>query len=81
MLVYRRVGFRIFKLKQEAPQNMDSHRIAGAQVLLPARLASFLWNRKERAEYFFNSDADMYGTLGETQIIFKFWVCFGGTSK
>lgn len=32
-------------------------------VLLPARLASFLWNRKERAEYFFNSDADMYGNF------------------
>lgn len=32
-------------------------------VILPARLASFLWNRKRRAEYFFNVGADMYGNF------------------
>jgi len=32
-------------------------------VILPARLSSFLWNRKRRAEYFFNVGADMYGNF------------------
>lgn len=32
-------------------------------VLLPIRLSEFLYHRKPRAEYFFNTEADMYGNF------------------
>ena len=76
-LSFRECRIWHFQAEAGSTPNVD---ICWAQVILPARLSSFLWNRKRRAEYFFNVGADMYGTSGETQIIsLDFWVRFCAT--
>lgn len=36
--------------------------LTAAQVVLPSRISGFLQGRRPRAEYFFNTKNDMYGT-------------------